>query len=63
MQVNVPIQFICGDGDEICTRACVDDIKNLVPLARYVHFSECGHFPFLTRPQEFNRILEDFLVC
>ena len=58
---QIPLQFINGDGDEICTSQCVALIKTLKPDARYDHFPHCGHFPFLSKPYEFNELLEDFL--
>lgn len=59
--VHLPVQFINGTGDEICTRAAVEDLKLMLPNAQFDDFEECGHFPFLSKPYEFNEILEKFL--
>jgi pimeloyl-[acyl-carrier protein] methyl ester esterase len=59
--INVPLQFINGSGDEICTPATVEYIRKIAPCARYDEFERCGHFPFLTNPYGFNAVLEDFL--
>lgn len=59
--VEVPMQFINGKGDEICTPKSVEYIKSLVPQGRFDDFEKCGHFPFLTQPSEFNEILLNFL--
>lgn len=59
-RVNVPMQFINGNGDEICTPDTVKYIQTIAPHARYDDFPGCGHFPFLTKPYLFNTVLEDF---
>jgi pimeloyl-[acyl-carrier protein] methyl ester esterase len=58
---RVPMQFITGKGDEICTAETVVLLKTLAPHSRYDFFEGCGHFPFVSKPREFNRVLEDFL--
>ncbi len=60
-RVSVPIQFINGTGDEICNIEAVKCMKDLAPQARFDFFEKCGHFPFLSKPYEFNAILEEFL--
>ena len=60
--VDVPIQFINGQGDTICNAAAVNFLKELLPGARFDVFEKCGHFPFLSKPHEFNNVLEEFLV-
>jgi len=60
-KVHVPVQFINGREDEICTRDTVAFLKKLSPNSRFDFFEECGHFPFLSKPYEFNQILEEFL--
>ena len=60
-QAAIPIQYINGDGDEICSKQCVQTIEVLKPEARFDYFPECGHFPFLSKPYEFNRIVDEFL--
>jgi len=59
--VNIPIQFINGLEDPICNRLAVDALKSMCPSADFYDFVECGHFPFLTQPYEFNEVLEKFL--
>src|SRR3989344_3175272 len=59
--VQVPIQFINGTEDEICSAEAVKHMKELVPNARFDFFEKCGHFPFLSKPYEFNEVLERFL--
>ena len=60
-KVHVPVQFINGREDEICTKETVAFLKELSPRSRFDFFEQCGHFPFLSKPHEFNKIMEDFL--
>lgn len=60
-KVNVPIQFINGREDTICNRETVVLLKELSPKARFDFFEQCGHFPFLSKPHEFNEVMGKFL--
>lgn len=60
-RVDLPMQVITGTGDEICKQEVLEYIKRVQPNARYDAFEECGHFPFLSKPHEFNEVLEEFL--
>ncbi len=59
--VQAPMQFINGTHDEICRRDTMDYLQSVLPSARFDFFKRCGHFPFLSKPHEFNAVLEDFL--
>ena len=60
-KIHIPVQFINGREDEICTKETVDFLKELSPKSRFDFFDQCGHFPFLSKPHEFNAIMGDFL--
>lgn len=60
-KVHVPIQFINGRDDEICTKETVEFLRTLRPESRFDFFEQCGHFPFLSKPYEFNQVVETFL--
>ena len=60
-RINRPVQFINGAEDNICTKATVEYLRSIKPRARFDEFAQCGHFPFLSKPHEFNQILEEFL--
>lgn len=60
-QVKCPIQFINGAEDYICPAQLFKDLAPRMPHARFDWFEQCGHFPFLSKPHEFNKVLEDFL--
>jgi len=55
------VQFINGTQDYICPRDAFSYLKERVPQARVEWFEQCGHYPFISKPREFNRVLEDFL--
>ncbi len=60
-KVQVPVQLINGTEDYITTKECILDLKKKLPQVRVDWFEKCGHFPFLSKPHEFNGVLEDFL--
>ncbi len=59
--VRVPVQYINGREDQICNIGVVNYYKQFTPHARFDFFEDCGHFPFLSQPHEFNQIVEEFL--
>ena len=59
--IQLPLQFINGKEDYICNRQTVAFLKTLTPRSRFDDFDQCGHFPFLSKPYEFNKILLEFL--
>ena len=59
---KLPMQFINGTQDQICCLQTIEFLKTLCPSSRFDYFDKCGHFPFLSKPYEFNQILEDFLL-
>jgi pimeloyl-ACP methyl ester esterase len=60
-QAQLPIQFVTGEGDTICCQKTVLFLKEISPKARFDEFEKCGHFPFLSKPHEFNKVLKGFL--
>ncbi len=59
--VQCSMQFINGDGDEICNQEAVDYLKTIVSQARFDTMIKRGHLPFLSTPEEFNEVLHEFL--
>jgi len=59
--MTIPLQFINGTHDEICCAKTVEYLRTLSPRSRFDFFQNCGHFPFLSKPHEFNEVLEKFL--
>ena len=60
-KLNVPFQIMNGTDDYICSAEAVNFFEKKLPQARVGFLRDCGHFPFLTKPQEFNQMLEEFL--
>jgi pimeloyl-[acyl-carrier protein] methyl ester esterase len=60
--VICPLQFITGTEDYICPRAIMDWVASHSHNARFDFIDGCGHLPFLIEVEEYNRLLEDFLL-
>jgi len=60
-KIHVPVQFINGTDDYICPVKLYAYLSEQIPHARLDWFERCGHFPFLSKPHEFNLVLEQFL--
>ncbi len=56
-----PILFINGSEDYICPKSFYESLQGKIPMAHFVWFNACGHFPFISRPHEFNGALAGFL--
>lgn len=56
-----PVLFINGNEDYICQKSFYESLQNKIPQASFFWFNECGHFPFISRPHEFNGALAGFL--
>ena len=60
-RIALPTLLIHGDMDVICPPDVSDFMAGLIPRARRILFSACGHAPFLSQPQQFNACMKDFL--
>ncbi len=60
-KISIPLQVVNGAEDYICSLQSIDYLKQHKPQARINIFEHCGHFPFLSKPYEFNAVLESFL--
>jgi pimeloyl-[acyl-carrier protein] methyl ester esterase len=59
--IHIPLQYINGTEDYIFPKETFLFVRDRVPHAQFEWFEECGHFPFLSKPYEFNEVLEKFL--
>ena len=59
--IKAPIFYMSGADDEICTKEAVMSLQKLLPRARFHFFKRCGHYPFVSEPNEFNKVLKKFL--
>lgn len=61
--VTVPLLVVAfADDATIPPRLC-REVADAVPGARYVEIPDAGHYGYLERPDEVNRVLLDFLAA
>ena len=59
--IDRPVLLIHGSADTICPPGAARYLAEWLPDARLVELDGAGHAPFLSRPDEFNAILREFL--
>jgi pimeloyl-[acyl-carrier protein] methyl ester esterase len=59
--IKIPVQFIAGRHDYICSADSMEFLKTMLPYAQFNFIERSGHFPFLIRSAEFNQQVEQFL--
>ncbi len=62
LSIVCPVQFITGAEDYICPKDVMEWLKEHMLHARLDFIDGCGHLPFLTKPQQYNDLLENFLI-
>ena len=60
-EIKIPTLAVVGALDDPLIHAVADTIAAGVPLATKVTIAESGHLLNLERPDEFNRLILDFL--
>ena len=60
--VICPVQFVTGSDDYICPQPAMAWVAKHFVNARFDVMQGRGHLPFLTAPDEYNDLLEDFLI-
>lgn len=60
-QITVPTLLVWGKQDTITPPFVAEEFESKIPNARLDFIDKCGHAPMLETPEEFNRILDDFL--
>ncbi len=61
-KVKVPTLIFWGQRDRIIPVAHAGIAVDLIPNSRLKIFDHCGHMPQLERPEEFNKLVLDFLA-
>jgi 2-hydroxy-6-oxonona-2,4-dienedioate hydrolase len=59
--VKLPSLIIWGKNDVLTGPAAADRLAEIIPSARRVIIAEAGHMPHWERPDDFNRVVIDFL--
>ena len=57
----LPVLAVWGEDDLVIPPVKAEDVKRALPRSTVHVLSECGHWPHMEKPEEFNRILTDFL--
>ncbi len=60
--VRVPTLIVWGDKDRVVGVEAADEYQAAMPHAKFVMLEDTGHVPMIERPEEFNELLEEFLV-
>ena len=60
-EIRQPTQLIHGAGDALMPLAAAEWLAQQLPNARLAHFDDCGHAPFLSRPQECAALIAESL--
>ena len=61
-QIKLPVLLIWGENDTITPPHVAEDFLKMLPDAKLVYLSACGHAPMMEKPKEFNKALEDFII-
>lgn len=59
--VNISTLIISGTNDPICPVESIDYLGSQLKSSKVELFRDCGHLPFLTQSQRFNRLTKEFL--
>ncbi len=62
-KMNIPCLIIEADNDPLVEEELRELLKSTYPCALIETLSQKGHFPYLNAPDEYNRILERFLMA
>jgi len=60
-KLNKPTLLLWGQDDPLISVKFADDALKLIPGSKLETIANCGHFPMLEYPQEFQRIVVTFL--
>jgi len=63
VNIKVPTLLIWGLNDTITPPAVAHEFNKLIPNTTLRFIDKCCHAPMMERPEEFNIILEDFLIA
>jgi len=61
-QMILPVCLIWGKNDTITPAFVGEEFKKLLPNAELHFIEKCGHAPMMEQPEQFNGILEQFLI-
>ena len=59
--IKAPILYVLGGRSTIVPAATQEELKKLLPQVRIVTMPGLGHYPSDEKPEEFVRIVDEFL--
>jgi pimeloyl-ACP methyl ester carboxylesterase len=60
-QWEKPLLVVCGEKDSVATERKAIALSHLAPNGELHVMAECGHYMNMERPDEFNRVIADFV--
>ncbi|TWP52165.1 alpha/beta hydrolase [Lentzea tibetensis] len=61
-KITAPCLVVGYADDQVLPTYLQREVANAIPGARYAEITDCGHFGYLERPDEVNRVILDFLA-
>lgn len=61
-KISAPTLIVCGENDQVTPLALSETLAGAIPGARLAKIAGSGHISNLDYPQEFNRIVGEFLA-
>jgi pimeloyl-ACP methyl ester carboxylesterase len=62
-RVGTPVLIVAGQDDFAAFPTDAHALGDALPTARTHVLPDCGHFPMVERPEEFHRLVDDFLTA
>ena len=59
---TIPLQIIEADNDPLVSKNLRDILKTTYPQAKVISLHDAGHFSYLSNAENYNKILEAFLL-
>lgn len=60
-KIRIPVALIWGKNDKITPPEVAEEFNETLPDCELNWIDHCGHAPMMEHPEEFNRILKEFL--
>lgn len=60
--IKIPVCLIWGENDNITPPEVAKEFNELIPNSDLFWIEKCGHAPMMERPEEFNQLLESWLL-
>jgi 3-oxoadipate enol-lactonase len=61
-EIDVPTLVICGEEDQPTPPELSRELQSVIPGARLAMIARAGHLTNLEQPEEFNRLVDEFLA-